>query len=325
MSESVTVSVVAPMHNEHENVDEFCRRVRDTLNVTKLTYEIILVDDGSTDGTREALRRIVRDDPRAKAVLLTRNFGQCPALYAGLQQSVGEWVVVMDSDLQHRPEEIPLLVNKAMEGGYDLVSGWRQRRREGLWTRRIPSAIANYAIRRATGCPAHDMGGFKCIRGNVARELRLFPGQHRFLPALVYLQGGSVAEAPISAPPRLRGESHYNLGITLDVLFDIISLRFQAAHQTRPLQFLGRVALFLIGIGGLVLLWLIYDKLANHVLMGTRPLLPLSVLSILLGVLCLVLGFVAEMVAKIHFEVHGAKPYRVAEVISGKPQDPKQQ
>lgn len=318
MSESVTVSVVAPMHNEVGNVAEFCRRVRETLDSMKLGYEIILVDDGSTDGTREALRRIVQTEPRAKVVLLTRNFGQCPALYAGLQECVGEWVVVMDSDLQHAPEEIPLLVNKAREGNYDLVSGWRQARREGFWTRRMPSLIANYAIRKATGCPAHDMAGFKCIRGDVARELRLFPGQHRFLPALVYLQGGSVAEVPISAPPRLHGKSHYKLPRMFDVMLDIISLRFQAAHQTRPLQFLGRVAFFLVAAGGIVLAWMIYDKFVNHVLMGTRPLLPLAVLSILLGVICLVLGFVAEMVAKIHFEVHSAKPYRVAEVLTGK-------
>ncbi len=318
MSEIVKVSVVAPMHNEEENVEEFFRRVRDTLTSMKLEYEIILVDDGSTDGTREALRRIVQNDPRTKVVLLTRNFGQCPALYAGLQESVGEWVVVMDSDLQHRPEEIPLLVGKAMEGGYDIVSGRREGRQESLLTRRIPSWIANCAIRWATGCPAHDMGGFKCIRGNVARELRLFPGQHRFLPALVYLQGGSIAEAPISAPPRLRGRSHYKLGRTLDVLLDIMSLRFQAAYQTRPLRFLGRVGLFLMGAGGVVIVWLIVDKIVHGEPMGSRPPLPLAVLSILLGVLCLVLGFVAEMVAKIHYEVHSAKPYRVAEVLTQK-------
>jgi hypothetical protein len=142
--------------------------------------------------------------------------------------------------------------------------------------------------------------------------------QHRFLPALVYLQGGSIAEVPISAPPRLHGKSHYKLGRTLDVLFDILSLRFQAAHQTRPLQFLGRLALLLMGVGGIVLAWIIYQRLVNHVLLGNRPLLSLSVLSILLGMLCLVLGFVAEMVAKIHYEVHGAKPYRVGEVLAAK-------
>ena len=181
---------------------------------------------------------------------------------------------------------------------------------------RFPSRVANLGIRLATGCPARDMGGFNCIRGDLARGLRLFPGQHRFLPALVYLQGGSVAEVPISALPRLRGKSHYHLGRTLEVFFDIISLRFQAAYQTRPLQFLGRVALVLIGAGGLVLLWLIFEKFAYGVHMGTRPPLAFAVLSILLGGLCLVLGFVAEMVAKIHYEVYDARPYRIAEIVS---------
>ena len=318
MIDVVNVSVVAPMHNEAENVEEFFTRVHETLKRMGVRYEVVIVDDGSSDGTGKLLHELAQREPSLKAIILTRNFGQCPAIYAGLQETVGEWVIVMDSDLQHAPEEIPDLLSRAIDTNCDLVSGRREGRKEGRFSRKIPSRIANWAIRKATGCPARDMGGFKCIRGQLARSLRLFPGQHRFLPALIYLQGGSVEEVPISAPPRVRGKSHYHLGRTLNVLFDIISLRFQAAHQTRPLQFLGRIALFLFGAGGIVLAYMLFEKFVYDIDMGTRPLLPLSVLSILLGGISLLLGFIAEMVTTILYEVHDAKPYRIAEIVKGK-------
>jgi len=316
MLDSVFISVVAAMHNELENVQEFYRRVHDVLASLGRPYEILLIDDGSTDGTPAALREIARHDPAVKAILFSRNFGQWAAIYAGLQYSCGDWVVVMDSDLQHLPEEIPQLLQVALETNCDLVSGWRQRRRESAFTRRFPSMIANWAIRKATGCDVHDMGGFKCIRGVIARELQLFPGQHRFLPALVHIRGGCVQETPISAPPRLHGKSHYSISRAFDVFFDILSLRFQAQYRSRPLQLLGRIALALFLFGMVSMGVVLYDRFFRGIEMGTRPLFVLSVLGILLGMLCLLLGLITEMIAGIHYSIRDVKPYYVREVIT---------
>jgi len=184
----VEVSIVTPMHNEELCVREFHRRMGATLQDMGVSYEIILVNDGSTDKTPEIIRELSAADPNLVGVFLARNRGQCTAIYAGLQHSCGRYVVIMDGDLQHPPEEVPRLIEKIREG-YDLVKGMRQKRQESLVLRRIPSLVANYLMRATSKCDIHDMGGLSCIRGEVARGLVLREGQHRLIPALVYGQG----------------------------------------------------------------------------------------------------------------------------------------
>ncbi len=306
------ISIVAPVYNEEAALKEYHKRVTEALERYGRTYEIIFVDDGSDDSSRRIVRQIVAEDARVRALFLSRNSGQWAAVFAGLRNSRGEHVVVMDTDLQHAPEEIPALVEKAREG-YDLVSGWRQARGESFLLRRFPSLVANWLMRLVTKCKVHDMGGFKCLRGEWARSLHMAPGSHRFLPALVFLQGGSIAEVPISAPLRRAGRSKYGISRMPNVALDILSLWFQAAYLGRPLHLLGKVAAVLIAGGVAVFTWLLYDKFFRGLPMGSRPPMTMATLSILLGVQCLMLGFLADVISRIYQMVHDRLPYHVRE------------
>ena len=200
-SGAIDVSVVAPMHNEEGNVAAFVERIDQALAPTSRRYEIIVVSDGSTDRTESLLREHAKKVPSLRAVMLSRNVGQSAALDAGIQQSRGRAVVVMDGDLQNLPEDVPRLLEE-LDKGFDLVSGTRIGRSESYMLKLLPSRIANWMLRKVTGCPVRDMGGFKAIRGELARSLRISRGQHRLLPAQVWLRGGSISEIPTQFPPR---------------------------------------------------------------------------------------------------------------------------
>jgi len=312
------VSVVAPMHNEEQCAREFCTRVDAVLSGLGISYEIIIVDDGSSDGTPDILDQLLSELPRLRVATLSRNSGQTAALDAGISISRGRWVVVMDSDLQHLPEEIPLLL-EVMEKGYDLVSGARTGRRESLWARRIPSLMANALLRATTGCPSRDMGGFKCLRGDLARKLNLRSGQHRLLPALVHLQGGSVAEVPISAPPRFAGTSHYGLSRSIDVMCDILLLWFQASFKSRPVYLFGRVSLATFIIGALIFAYLLVDKIFWGVHMANRPPFFISLMLIVGSIGFFAMGLVLELLSDTQSAITGRRFYTIREVKEGKP------
>ncbi|MCX7423133.1 MAG: glycosyltransferase family 2 protein [Planctomycetia bacterium] len=267
---NLELSVVAPMHNEELCVREFCSRVDAALRQLSDSYEIIVVNDGSTDATSDILDELCEANPRLIHLKLPRSRGQCGAIDAGFQNSRGEHVVMMDGDLQHLPEEISLLVNEILRG-FDLVSGTRQKRQESLLLRRIPSLVANYLLRSATGCGSKDMGGFKCLRGEVARSLHLRAGQHRLIPALVHLQGGSISNVPISAPPRFAGKSHYGISRSVDVALDIVLLWTNSAVQSKPLYLFGYLSGACLAVTGATLAWLTLDKLAWGGSLALRP------------------------------------------------------
>lgn len=309
------LSVVSPVFNEEASLEAFYKELSRSLEACGRSYEIVLVDDGSRDGSPAILERLATADSHVCVVSLARNFGQHAAIYAGIQHTRGDLVLIMDSDLQHDPAEIPLFLARMDEPqGWDLISGRRVGRKESFWIRRVPSAIANLLLRKATGCPVQDAGGYKCLRGPLARALRINKGQHRFLPALVYLQGGRIAEVDISAPERRFGKSHYGIGRSVDVFFDILLLWFQSAYLVHPLHLLGRVSLVLMMVGGGILSWLTYEKIFQGVAMGTRPLLILSVMSILIGLLALMMGFVAEMISAMHQGLSDTRLHTVAKV-----------
>ena len=306
----VEISVVTPMHNEELCVREFCTRVDKTLRTIADSYEIVVVDDGSTDRTSTILRELGRANTSVVPVALTRNCGQWAAVYAGIQQSVGQYVVVMDGDLQNLPEEIPLLVDEIRKG-YDLVSGTRAKRCDNPLLRQFPSFVANSLIRMTTGCRVRDMGGFKCLRGDIARQLRLRAGQHRLLPALVHAKGGLISEVQVSYPPRFAGESHYGLARSLDVLFDIVMLWFQSSFKSRPLYLFGRVSLWLWLLGSAVMTWLLYEKLAHNVDMGSRPPFIATVVIFLSSLGFMSVGFILEILSDTLNTLADSKPYRL--------------
>ena len=306
------ISVVTPMHNEEACVEEFVRRTDAALGAMGRSYEIIVVSDGSTDRTEEMVRKLHEQHPALRGVFLARNGGQCTALYAGIQESRGDVVVVMDGDLQHLPEEIHLLVER-MDDGTALVSGSRTGRTESLVLRRLPSRLANAMLRRVSGCPIRDMGGFKAIRGDVARALRLRPGHHRLLPALVWMRGGSVAEVFVSAPPRFAGQSHYGLGRSMDVLFDVVMLWFQGATRSRPMYLFGRVGLAVLALDALAGAWLLWEKLYRGEPLTERPMFFVVVMLFLAALFMLAMGFVLELLSDAVNGIGNGRPYVVRE------------
>lgn len=313
----VEISIVTPMHNEELCIREFHTRLCGVLEQMDLNYEIVLVNDGSTDSTEQIMRELSAADPHLKCVMLSRNRGQCTAIYAGLQSSTGEYVVIMDGDLQHRPEEIPALYAECRKG-FDLVSGTREKRTESFVLRRLPSLIANYLMRATSKCDCHDMGGMSILRGETARSLQLSEGQHRLLPALVHISGGAISEVLIQAPERFAGASHYGIARSVDVLFDIIMLWFQTSFKQRPLYLFGRLSLVLFGLASLTILWLLYEKLALGVHMGTRPPFLGAILLYIASLAFMSTGFTLEILGNIRDGVLGKKPYRIREIVQSK-------
>lgn len=311
------VSVVTPMHNEEACVEEFVRRTAAALRATGRSHEIIVVSDGSTDGTEGILRRLCREHPALRAVFLSRNGGQCTAMHAGIQESTGEVVVVMDGDLQHLPEEIHLLLER-MDSGAALVSGSRRGRKESLVLRRAPSRLANWMLRKVSGCPIRDMGGFKAMRGDVARSLRLRPGHHRLLPAIVWMRGGAVEEVFVSAPPRFAGQSHYGLGRSLDVLFDIVMLWFQGAARSRPLYLFGRIGLAVLVADAAAGAWLLWERIAHGEPLTERPMFFVVVMLFLAALFMVAMGFVLELLSDAVNGLGGNRAYLVRERVGGK-------
>ncbi|MEY4821988.1 MAG: hypothetical protein RLY72_1640 [Planctomycetota bacterium] len=312
----IEISVVAPVYNEELCIEEFMRRTDAALRATGLSHEIVIVSDGSTDATDRLLREGAARYPSLRAVLLARNIGQCGALYAGIQHACGRVIVVTDGDLQHKPEDIIVLYTKLQEG-FTLVSGNRAGRKESLLTKRIPSRIANWLLRQVTGCEIRDMGGFKALDGDMARSLRLRPGHHRLLPALVHMRGGSTAELWIECQERFAGKSHYGLSRSFDVIFDVLMLGFQASFKSRPLYLFGRIGVMLLLVDGIVMPWLLWEKFAHGVDMGTRPPFLVAIMFFLAALFFLAMGFVLELLTDANNAIGASKPYVVRERIGG--------
>ncbi|RLS90546.1 MAG: glycosyltransferase [Planctomycetota bacterium] len=312
----IEISVVAPVYNEELCIEEFMRRTDAALRATGLSHEIVIVSDGSTDATDRLLREGAARYPALRAILLARNIGQCGALYAGIQHARGRVIVVTDGDLQHKPEDIIVLYTKLQEG-FTLVSGNRAGRKESLLTKRIPSRIANWLLRQVTGCEIRDMGGFKALDGDMARSLRLRPGHHRLLPALVHMRGGSTAELWIECQERFAGKSHYGLSRSFDVIFDVLMLGFQASFKARPLYLFGRIGVMLLLVDCIVMPWLLWEKFAHGVDMGTRPPFLVAIMFFLSALFVLAIGFVLELLTDANNAIGASKPYVVRERIDG--------
>jgi len=298
------------MYNEADCLPEFYRRTVAALESMGETWEIVAISDGSTDATNRLLAELAAQDDRLCALYLTRNTGQWAALSAGFRSARGEYVIVMDADLQNRPEEIPLLIAEARKG-YDLVSGRRTGRPESTFWRLLPSRTANAMLRATTGCPARDMGGFKCLRGDVARKLRLRAGQHRLLPALVHLMGGSIGEVDVRADVRFAGTSKYGIGRTVDVVFDILMLWLQASFKARPIYLFGRISLVTVLVSLAAFAWIGMERIFFGTAMTQRPLFFVSMGAGLAALMLMGFGFVLELLSDTHARIAGQDPYLV--------------
>ena len=310
------ISVVIPAYNEEENVRPLYRKLIGVLEKIGEEFEVIFVDDGSTDRTFEVLREIAKEDRRVKVIRFRRNYGQTAAIYAGFEHAKGEVIVTMDADLQNDPEDIPRLLEKLGEG-YDIVSGWRRERKDPLLSRRIPSKIANWIISKVTGVELHDYGcTLKAYRSEIAKRYRLYGDMHRFLPALAKRFGARVTEIPVRHHPRLYGRSKYGIDRTLRVILDVFLVKFLNEYITKPLYVFGGIGFLMFSLGFLIELYLASLKIFKGEDIGGRPLLLLGVLLILAGIQLISTGIIAELIVRTYYEARGEKPYVVEEKIN---------
>ncbi|HJZ70150.1 MAG TPA: glycosyltransferase family 2 protein [Vicinamibacterales bacterium] len=308
------LSIVVPLFNESGTLDELHNRLSAVLLLLGGDSEVILVDDGSTDGTSQAVADIAAIDPRVKVISLARNYGQTAALAAGFDAARGRVIVAMDGDLQHAPEEIPKLLSKLAEG-YDLVSGWRERRVDNMWTRRLPSRIANWLMAKLSGVPLHDFGTtFKAYRAPVVKRIRLYGDLHRFIPALASWNGARIAEVPIANIPRPQNTSHYGLSRTWRVMADLITVRFLLKYVTRPLHLFGPLGFASLGAGAGMAAWVLLTKLLTgaSVFLVHGPLLLLSAVLVETGIVLLSVGLLAEMLTRVYMDGRRRRIYSVA-------------
>src|SRR6266478_964319 len=308
------LSIVVPLFNESGTFDELHRRLTAVLLVLGLDAEILYVDDGSTDGTREALAAVGERDPRVRVINLARNYGQTAALAAGFDAAAGDVIVAMDGDLQHAPEEIPTLLAK-LDDGYDIVSGWREQRVDNLWTRRLPSKMANWMMAKLSGVSLHDFGTtFKAYRAPVIKRIRLYGDLHRFIPALASWGGARIAEVPIANIPRPQNQSHYGLSRTWRVMADLITVRFLLKYVTRPLHLFGPIGIGATAVGALLALWVLAAKVLTGaaVFLAHGPLLLLSAVLIQTGVMLIGLGPLSEVLTRIYMDGRHRRIYTIA-------------
>jgi glycosyltransferase involved in cell wall biosynthesis len=309
-------SIVIPVHNEEESIIPLFAKIVETMEAQEWDFEIVFVDDASTDGSFALLEQIASLDSRVVVVQLRRNFGQTPALAAGFDYARGEVIVSMDGDFQHDPADLPLLIEKIHQG-YDIVSGWRKQRVDNYFTRRLPSAIANWAMRVLSGVRLHDFGTtFKAYRRETIRGIHLYGELHRFIPALASLHGARMAEVPIRNTVRGTGRSHYGLGRTFRVLLDLITVRFLLRYLTRPLHFFGMLGLLCFTAGSGAMIYLLYEKLQGHaIFLEHGPLLLAAVVALVAGVQLVSTGLIGEVLTRIYFEGQQRRIYSVSRVL----------
>lgn len=314
-SSSPKYSIVVPFYNEQESILSLYERIIRVMDRQGECFEMVFVDDGSRDQTARILESLVDQDPRVVVIQLRKNFGQTAALKAGFDHAEGEIIVSMDGDLQHDPEEIPIFLKK-MEEGYDIVSGWRQERKDSFFTRRIPSRIANWLMYKLSRVELHDFGTtFKAYRRETIQDIPLYGELHRFIPALANWRGATIAEIPINNPHRQSGKSHYGLSRTLHVFLDLISIKYLLDFSTRPLHFFGFFGLLGTGVGGCIWLFLAIRKLSGIAIMVEHgPLLMVSLLFLIGGIQFLFFGLLGEMLSRTYYESQAKSIYSVRTV-----------
>ncbi len=311
------VSVVIPVYNERENLPLLYEKLQGVLSRHPWTWEVVFVDDGSTDGSTDVLTQLARQDPEhVRVLVLRRNFGQTAAIAAGVDHARGGVIVLMDADLQNDPEDIPRLLAKIEEGA-DVVSGWRKDRKDPFLTRVLPSRIANALISKVTGVPLHDYGcTLKAYRRDILQSFRLYGEMHRFIPAYAAAVGARIVEIPVRHHPRRFGRSKYGLGRTLKVLLDLITVKYLISFSQKPIYLFGGMGLVLLVPGWLLLLFLIVRRIFWQVGILTSPLFLISLMFIILGFQSILMGLIAELLVRIYHESQGKPIYVVRQKLN---------
>jgi glycosyltransferase involved in cell wall biosynthesis len=310
----LALSIVVPVFNEEKNLPELYEEIKDACKKLGLSYEIIFIDDGSWDSSFPVLHSIQKEDLKVKVIRLRKNFGQTAAIAAGFDYAKGDVIITLDADLQNDPKDFGLLIEKIQEG-YDIVSGWRKQRKDRLFSRRIPSAIANWFISRITHIKLHDFGcTLKAFRKEVVKNINLYGELHRFIPAIASNIGVSIAEVGVNHRPRKHGKSKYSVFRFIKVILDLLTVKFLLSYSTRPLQIFGIFGLASGMVGVLIGLYLSYQRLILQVGISGRPLLLLAILLIVIGIQFITLGLLAEIMVRAYHESVDKRIYFVREI-----------
>ena len=312
MESKTDISIISPIYNEQENIRNFVSAVYNTMSSQNCNWELILVDDGSTDESRSLLKSLAKDHLNLRVLLLSKNFGQTPAIQAGFDHAKGNVIVTLDSDLQNDPKDIPLLVNKLKNENLDLVVGWRKDRKDNFFLRNFPSMIANYLIRNITGVKLNDYGcSLKAYNAKILKEIRLYGEMHRFIPAWMAtkIPPSKIKEVVVTHHPRVAGISKYGISRTYRVFVDLISVFFFMKFFSKPGHFFGLIGIFLSIIGSLILFYLASLKIFYGLDIGDRPLLLAGTLLVVVGVQFISLGVIGEILSRTYFASSKEKSY----------------
>jgi glycosyltransferase involved in cell wall biosynthesis len=313
----IYLSIILPVFNEEGNIALQYEDILGSVIPLKKTYEIIFIDDGSTDKSFGILQNITKKNKNVKLIQFRRNFGQTAALAAGIDYSSGQIIIIMDSDLQNDAEDIAKLIDK-IEEGYDVVSGWRIDRKDKLFSRKIVSKIANWIIRKISKVQIHDTGSSQAYRGEVLRQVKLYGEMHRFIPVHASWLGAKITEIPVKHHPRKFGKSKYGLIRTFKVLLDLITIKFLGSYSTKPIYFFGGIGIFLLLASSISFISLVAMKIATDQSMIRNPLLLLTVMLIILSVMFFLLGILAELLTRVYHETRNEAPYKIREIINMK-------
>ena len=311
MEKKLNISVISPVFNEVENLITFVESVTEVMNSINMSWELIIVDDGSDDGSSKILKKIGHQE-NIRSILLSKNYGQTTAIQAGFDNAVGEYFVTLDSDLQNDPKDIPTLIKKLINEELDLVVGWRKDRKDNYFFRNLPSILANKLIGTITGVKLHDYGcSLKAYRGEVLREVKLYGEMHRFIPAWMAtkIPPSKISEIEVTHHPRIAGESKYGISRTFRVFVDLISVYFFMKFFSRPGHFFGLIGLLLSSLGALILIYLISLKLIYGLDIGDRPMLIAGTLLVVVGIQLVSLGVIGEILSRTYYASSKEKSY----------------
>lgn len=308
------LSIVSPVYNEEESILRLCSEIKDALSAG-YDFELILVDDASTDSSWEMIKSAKKKFSFVKGIRLRRNSGQTQALAAGITDALGEYIVLIDADLQNDPKDIPALLEEA-EKGFDLVSGWRKKRKDKFWTRILPSLAANKIISFVTGIKLHDYGcTLKIYRAETIKDLEIYGEMHRFLPALAGYKGARIGEIEVNHRPRLAGKSKYGIFRTFRVTADLLTVKFMGDFLTKPGYFFSVVSLSLLSVSFICALITLYYKWYNHIFVKDQPLFLVAIFLAIVAVQTGLIGLVAEMILRVYLASSGKPVYRIKERI----------
>jgi glycosyltransferase involved in cell wall biosynthesis len=307
------LSLVISVYNEEKNVVPLAEKIADSLK--GLDYEVIYVDDGSTDKTVENILSL--KDPQVVLIRFKKNYGQSSALSAGIDYASGDYIITLDGDMQNDPADIPMMVNVAEQGDWDLVAGIRKNRKDGFFIRKIPSKIANHIIRKTTGVKMIDNGcALKVFKSDIAKNISLYGELHRFIAVMAALEGATITQVDVNHFPRIHGQSKYGLSRTFKVISDLILLLFFKRYLQKPMHFFGKWGLVILIPGVIINIYLLILKILGHDIWG-RPLLILGIMLVVAGFQMITSGIIAELVMRTYYESQQKKPYRISNIFRG--------